>query len=182
MTQRPWVRFWGAEIAAGSCTHLGPAQVGEVIIIDIIDFSHAHLQPGAVIPSIFPQKKVMTFYNYIMNIMYLLQNQKSNKMNSFYWNPLIYEILPPAVTWNGMLLRFYEWVLRHATITLRTTYTDYWYTVCQVHVHGAGTLSLCVYMNIGVCALCNVRRNARKAPHEYKIIQVFFLWHTYSLY
>ena len=34
-TQRPWVRFWGAKIAAGSCTHLGPAQVMEVIIIDI---------------------------------------------------------------------------------------------------------------------------------------------------
>ena len=33
--QRPWVRFWGAKIAAGSCTHLGPPQVMEVIIIDI---------------------------------------------------------------------------------------------------------------------------------------------------
>ena len=34
-TQRPWVRFWGPKIAAASCTHLGPAQVMEVIIIDV---------------------------------------------------------------------------------------------------------------------------------------------------
>ena len=34
-SQRPWVRFWGPKIAAASCTHLGPAQVMEVIIIDL---------------------------------------------------------------------------------------------------------------------------------------------------
>ena len=34
-SHRPWVRFWGAKIVAGSCTQLGPAQVMEVIIIDI---------------------------------------------------------------------------------------------------------------------------------------------------
>ena len=33
--QRPWVRFWEPKIAAASCTHLGPAQVMEVIIIDV---------------------------------------------------------------------------------------------------------------------------------------------------
>ena len=31
----PWVRFWGAEIVASSCTHLGPAQEMEVIIFII---------------------------------------------------------------------------------------------------------------------------------------------------
>ena len=35
MSQRPWVRFWGPKIAAASCTHLGPVQVMEVIIIDV---------------------------------------------------------------------------------------------------------------------------------------------------
>ena len=34
-TQRPWVRFWGPKNEAASCTHLGPAQVMEVIIIDV---------------------------------------------------------------------------------------------------------------------------------------------------
>ena len=34
-TQRPWVRFWGPKNVAASCTHLGPAQVMEVIIIDV---------------------------------------------------------------------------------------------------------------------------------------------------
>ena len=34
-SQRPWVRFWGAKNVPSSCTHLGPAQVMEVIIIDI---------------------------------------------------------------------------------------------------------------------------------------------------
>ena len=34
-SQRPWVRFWGPKIAAASCTHLGPAQVMEVIIIKV---------------------------------------------------------------------------------------------------------------------------------------------------
>ena len=34
-TQRPWVRFWGPKNVASSCTHLGPAQVMEVIIIDV---------------------------------------------------------------------------------------------------------------------------------------------------
>ena len=33
-TQRPWERFWGPKNVAASCTHLGPAQVMEVIIID----------------------------------------------------------------------------------------------------------------------------------------------------
>ena len=35
VTQRPWVRFWGPKNVAASCTHLGPAQVMEVIIIDV---------------------------------------------------------------------------------------------------------------------------------------------------
>ena len=35
MSQRPWVRFWGPKNVAASCTHLGPAQVMEVIIIDV---------------------------------------------------------------------------------------------------------------------------------------------------
>ena len=34
-TQRLWMRFWGAKIVASFCTHLGPAQVMEVIIIGI---------------------------------------------------------------------------------------------------------------------------------------------------
>ena len=34
-SQRPWVRFWGPEIAASSCTHLGAAYVMKVITIDI---------------------------------------------------------------------------------------------------------------------------------------------------
>ena len=34
-SQCPWVRFWGPKIAASPCTHLGPAQVMEVIIIDV---------------------------------------------------------------------------------------------------------------------------------------------------
>ena len=34
-SQRPWVWFWGPKIAAASCTHLGPAQVMEIIIIDV---------------------------------------------------------------------------------------------------------------------------------------------------
>ena len=35
IAQRPWVRFWGPKNVASSCTHLGPAQVMEVIIIDV---------------------------------------------------------------------------------------------------------------------------------------------------
>ena len=65
-----------------------------------------HVQPGAVITSICPQKKVNTSYNHIMNI--LLRNQKSEEMNSFYCYLLIDEILRPAVAWNWILLRFYE--------------------------------------------------------------------------
>ena len=34
-SQRPWMRFWGPKIAAASCTHLGPAYVMKVIIIDV---------------------------------------------------------------------------------------------------------------------------------------------------
>ena len=37
-TQRHWVRFWGAKNVPSSCTQLGPAQVMEVIIIDVQDF------------------------------------------------------------------------------------------------------------------------------------------------
>ena len=64
------------------------------------------LKPGAVISSIFPQKKVNTSYNHIMNI--LLRNQKSEEMNSFYCYLLIDEILRPAVAMEWMLFRFYE--------------------------------------------------------------------------
>ena len=35
ITQCPLMRFWGAKIVPCSCTHLGPVQVMEVIIIDI---------------------------------------------------------------------------------------------------------------------------------------------------
>ena len=34
-SQRPWVQFWGAKNVPSSCTQLGPAQVMEVIIIDV---------------------------------------------------------------------------------------------------------------------------------------------------
>ena len=35
ISQPLWVRFWDPKKAPSSCTHLGPAQVMEVIIIDV---------------------------------------------------------------------------------------------------------------------------------------------------
>ena len=42
-SQRPWMGFWGAKIAAASRKYLRLACVIKVIIIDIEDYSHAHL-------------------------------------------------------------------------------------------------------------------------------------------
>ena len=39
-SQPLWVRFWDPKNVPSSCTYLGPAQVMEVIIIDV--YSHAH--------------------------------------------------------------------------------------------------------------------------------------------
>ena len=41
-SQRLWVRFSGPKNVPSCCTHLGPTQVMEVIIIDVWDFWHAH--------------------------------------------------------------------------------------------------------------------------------------------
>ena len=42
LSQRLWVRFSGPKNVPSCCTHLGPAQVMKVIIIDVQDFWHAH--------------------------------------------------------------------------------------------------------------------------------------------
>ena len=39
-----WVGFSGPKNVPSSCTHLGPAQVMEVIIIDVQDFWQVHFR------------------------------------------------------------------------------------------------------------------------------------------